>query len=310
MNRSHGLQCLAWALVVSLCAAGTAAGAPLAIGMLGDSLTGGDGSAFGEYPNWVTQLAANGQFTVPSGANAAVGGAVVAVVVIMGCNDAVNLIAGGESTSTYIATVVSDIEGGLSSIHTSAPGVHRIMATVPDVMVTLSIQAYVAAHGISAATVATDEAAIQSANSQLIAFGIANHIPILDLYASSATVAPPAPSSPVSFLGHQPLTLAGYSFYNDHYTNPSNVTFNTSGLFSLADQFHPGPVIHGLIANQGITAANYFGSGLTLMSDQQLVQNALGGSLPASGPTFFNVTPYVIPEPSSRALALGGLAIV
>jgi lysophospholipase L1-like esterase len=298
--------------------------------MLGDSLTGGDGSAFGEYPNWVTQLAANGQFTVPSGANAAVGGAVVAnlsgqfssapfqavlpslndVVVIMGGNDAVSLIAGGESTSTYIATVVSDIEGGLSSIHTSAPGVHRIMATVPDVMVTLSIQAYVAAHGISAATVATDEAAIQSANSQLIAFGIANHIPILDLYASSATVAPPAPSSPVSFLGHQPLTLAGYSFYNDHYTNPSNVTFNTSGLFSLADQFHPGPVIHGLIANQGITAANYFGSGLTLMSDQQLVQNALGGSLPASGPTFFNVTPYVIPEPSSRALALGGLAIV
>ena len=230
------------------------------------------------------------------------------VVVIMGGNDAVNLITGGESTSTYISTVVSDIEGVLNSIHTAAPGANRIVATVPDVMITPAIQSYVSSSGIPAATIAAAEAAIQSANSQLISFALANHIAVLDLYAESATVIPPAPSSPVSLLGHQPLTLAGYNFYNDHYTNPSNVSFSTSGIFAIGDQFHPGSAVHGLLANEVLLAANRFGAGLSPMSDQQIVQNALGGSLPGGGPTYFNVSPYVIPEPSSYALAVIALA--
>src|SRR5436190_24234358 len=48
-------------------------GSPLRIGILGDSLSAGDGSANGEAPNWHTQLEANGLITIGSTANQAVG---------------------------------------------------------------------------------------------------------------------------------------------------------------------------------------------------------------------------------------------
>jgi lysophospholipase L1-like esterase len=290
--------------------------ATLTMGVLGDSMSAGTGSSYGEFPNWLTQLSNAGKFTLPSGADAAVGGARVAyltgqfnssgfqaalpslnyAVVIMGGNDATAMGLDPSTIPTFIHDVVADIASVMNAIHTANPAAHRIVATVPDVFVTLLVQQYVAQLGITPGQISAAEAAIQVANSQIIAFAINNQIPVIDLYAATATVTPLLPSAQTGLIASGSVVIDGYTFST------------TTGLFS-SDKFHPGPIVQGLLANMVIGAADKgYAAGLSALSDQTLVQTV--GKKPVGGPTFYNVSPYVlVPEPSSLVLAGTALAL-
>lgn len=112
-----------------------------------------------------------------------------------------------------------------------------------------------------------------------------NGIPVLD------------PFRLIDEVGTQPLTLAG-------------VTTAVADLFP-DDGFHPSSLVHGLTANMYIDAADRgYGAMLDPLSDQQIVSNA--GLIPLiAGPTFFDVSPYVIvPEPSGLAIAASSLLVL
>src|SRR5262249_35656642 len=90
----------------------------------------------------------------------------------------------------------------------------------------------------------------------------------------------------------------------------AGVTTAVTDLYS-ADGFHPTALLHGLTANMFIDAAlRGYGVSLGPLSDQEIVSNA--GLIPlGAGPTFFDVSPFVIvPEPPTLALALPGMAIL
>lgn len=284
--------------------------APIRLGIMGDSISATDGSTNGEYPNWHTQLSAAGRVVVAPGSNQAVVGATssdlapqqsaIASLVqagqldysalVVGGNDAVaygyGLVLGGDPSglpTSFSDGVVANIDATLAAIG-SAGAVHQIVANIPDVVASPLVQSIVQSSGISPQVVQQFEAAIDYTNGLIAAHALAEGIPVLDLFALSQHVT-----------AQPPLTLAG-------------VTIDT---LSAPDGFHPAPIVHGLVANMFIEAANLaYGAGLEPLSDQQLLQNAGFTPLPG-GPTYFDVSPYVIvPEPSAILLALAGCAIV
>ncbi len=73
----------------------------------------------------------------------------------------------------------------------------------------------------------------------------------------------------------------------------------------LSDGFHPGTVVHGIMANMFIEALNMgYGLAIPLLSDQEILETA--GIEPGTPPgvtTYLDVSPYVIvPEPGVAAL--------
>ena len=138
---------------------------PQALGIVGDDISAGTGSATLDSPNWVTQLApsnGSGEFSVGARANQATGGAAASslstqdsaietvsglndVVVMIGENDAVALAQGPQSAtaqSDFVTTIVSEIEGAISNLLSGLPNTtHLIVATIPDVFVTPEVQA-------------------------------------------------------------------------------------------------------------------------------------------------------------------------
>ncbi len=212
-------------------------------------------------------------------------------VVIMGGNDSTAMGLDPSTIPTFIHDVVADIASVMNAIHTANPAAHRIVATVPDVFVTPLVQQYVTQLGISPGQISAAEAAIQVANSQIIAFAINNQIPVIDLYA--ATVTPPPPSAQTGLITSGLVVIDGYTFST------------TTDLFS-SDNFHPGPIVHGLLANMVIgVAAQGYAAGLTANA------RANGGQNPRRGTDVLNVSPNVlVPEPSSVVLAGLALAMV
>lgn len=282
------------------------AAAPLRLGVLGDSISAGNGSDFGSNPNWVTQLSKSGAFSVGKLGNQAVGGATstdvlndqlpaiqaqVAAgqldysVLLIGANDAAYAAAdyldSGDLDST-IQTLIGTVVGNVKTILTSvaaAGSVHQIVATVPDQTVSPLVKSLFTQYNATPAQIASIRSGIQTINSEIKEFALARNIPVIDLFTSSDDL------TAVS-----PLTLAGVNY---------------TSVFA-SDGYHPAAVSHGLIANMVIDAANrQFHAGALRISDQQIVRNT--GRTPRTvGPTYFNVSPYTllaVPEPSSAALA-------
>ncbi len=79
----------------------------------------------------------------------------------------------------------------------------------------------------------------------------------------------------------------------------------------LSDGFHPGTVMHGLMANMFMYAVNSaYGTTLAPLSEQDILLNA-GVTSPASGPTYFDVSRFVIvPEPTAALLMMLGVPLL
>ncbi|MCC7084679.1 MAG: hypothetical protein IT427_06700 [Pirellulales bacterium] len=283
---------------------------PLRLGMMGDSVSAGNGSANGEFPNWHTQLATVGRVTVGPTANQAVDGAsssdlahqqgpiaglvqtgqLDASVLILGGIDAVQvgygLVLGGDPAglpSILSDRVVPSIAATIAEIG-NAGAVQQVVANIPDIVLSPLVQAVVQSSGTSPQVVAQFESAIGYTNQRIAADVLARGIPVLDLFRLGRDLA--ASSS---------LTLGGVTI---------------ADLFA-PDGFHPAPIMHGLIANLFIEAMNRaYDAELEPLSDQQLLENA--GYTPLSGgPTYFDVGPYVIvSEPGTNGLAILASAII
>ena len=63
-----------------------------------------------------------------------------------------------------------------------------------------------------------------------------------------------------------------------------------------SDGIHPGPVFTGLLANLFINAVNRrYGTTFAPMTDQAIL--TASGYTPATGSTYYDITPYVIMPP-------------
>jgi lysophospholipase L1-like esterase len=275
------------------------------LGIMGDSLSFGDGSDYSENPNWHTQIENAGMVAIGPTANQAVDGAttldlaaqsqpIIALVqaqqldysaIVMGSNDAANMTADLVLNHIPIPAafsfgIVQRIGAAIVALEAADPShhVHQIVANIPDITRTPALQSLAAFLNVSPQDVDAIRQAIFSTNLQIEALARQHDIPVLDLFKF------------IDEVGGQPLTLAG-------------VTTAVADLYP-ADGFHPSPLIHGLTANMFIDAADLgYGATLDPLSDQQIASNA--GLTPLeAGPTFFNVSPYVIlPEPPSAVLA-------
>ena len=274
------------------------------VGILGDSISAGNGSAFGEFPNWHTQLSNAGQFQVEL--NAAAGGATTGnlvaqragiislvganqldySVLIMGGNDFASFggfnIATGGNPLPLVNSVVSNIQNTIMAIAASG-NVRQIVANVPDVTTSPLVQNNASSFGVTPLGLLALSNAIATANAQIEVFAISQSVPVLDLFGLSQDLA-----------ANVPLQLAGVNF---------NMIF-------APDDFHPAPVVHGLLANLFISAAQLgYGDTMLPLSDQTIVTNVSGTPLLA-GPTYYDVSAYVlIPEPQTFTLALTAVAL-
>lgn len=303
--RLHRIVLIALGLATWTIAVADARAAIVQLGIMGDSLSFGDGSDYAENPNWHTQLENAGLVAVGPTANQAADGAttadlaaqsqpIIALVqaqqldysaIVMGSNDAASMAANLVLNqipipADFSSAVAERIGDTIASLEAADPSHHlrQIIANIPDITRTPALEALAAALNVSPQDVDSIRQAIVSTNLQIEALARQHGIPVLDLFKF------------IDEVGDQPLTLAG-------------VTTSVTDLYP-ADGFHPSPLIHGLTANMFIDAADLgYGATLDPLSDQQIVTNA--GLTPlAAGPTFFDVSPYVIvPEPSSAVLA-------
>jgi lysophospholipase L1-like esterase len=285
---------------------GEARSAILQLGIMGDSLSFGDGSDYQQNPNWHTQLENGGRVAIGPTANQSADGATTAdlavqsqpiialvqaqqldySVIEIGSNDAANM------TSDLIlnhlpipgdfsSVIVQRVGNTIAALGAADPShhLHQIVANIPDITRTPALESLAVYLGVSQQDVNSIRQAIFETNTQIEALALQDGIPVLDLFKL------------IDEVGVQPLTLAG-------------VTTSVADLYP-ADGFHPSALLHGLTADMFIDAANRgYAAGLDPLSDQLIVSNA--GLTPlAVGPTFFDVSPYVIvAEPQGVVLAL------
>ncbi len=282
------------------------------LGILGDSLSFGDGSDYGQNPNWHTQLENAGRVAIGPTANQAADGATTAdlaaqiqpilalvqaqqlaySVLEMGSNDAtsmaIDLVLNHiPIPADFSMTVAQRVTSTMTALAAADPShhLHQIVANIPDIVETPALQSAIVFLGVSQQDVNSIRQTIINTNALIEAHALQSGIPVLDLFKLLDDV------------GTQPLTLAG-------------VTTAVADLFP-DDGFHPSSLIHGLTANLFIDAADRgYGAMLDPLSDQEIVSNS--GLVPlTAGPTFFDVSPYVIvPEPSSIAIAASSLLVL
>jgi lysophospholipase L1-like esterase len=181
----------------------------------------------------------------------------------------------------FSSTVAQRVTSTMAALAAADPSHHlqQVVANIPDIIQTPALQSAIVFLGVSPQDVNAIRQTILDTNALIEVQALQNGIPVLDLFKL------------IDEVGTQPLTLAG-------------VTTAVADLFP-DDGFHPSSLIHGLTANMFIDAADRgYGATLDPLSDQEIVSNA--GLVPLiAGPTFFDVSPYVIvPEPSSAALTL------
>jgi lysophospholipase L1-like esterase len=276
------------------------------LGIMGDSLSFGDGSNYGQNPNWHTQLENGGRVAIGPTANQAADGATTAdlatqsqpilalvqaqqldySVIEMGSNDAtsmaIDLVLNHiPIPADFSSTVAQRVTSNMAALAAADPAhhLHQLVANIPDIIQTPALQSAIVFLGINPQDVNAIRQTILDTNALIEAQALQDGIPVLDLFRL------------IDEVGTQPLTLAG-------------VTTAVADLFP-DDGFHPSSLIHGLTADMFIDAADRgYGATLDPLSDQEIVSNA--GLVPLiAGPTFFDVSPYVIvPEPSSAALTL------
>jgi lysophospholipase L1-like esterase len=282
--------------------------APISMAVMGDSIN----LLTPTYDtSWVVQLQNAGAITahdfaadgaisddvvnsqLPSVVSLAQAGQITDSVLVVGANDfgpygpnAADIFLYGADPTPVVDNFVSNVEDVLSSIAAANPGVHQVVANIPDIAVTPLAQLLISEYGIPAANVAAGRNAIISANQQIDAYALAHHIPVIDLFKAADVLSP-----------LYPWTFGGHTF---------STMFASNGFDLLTQP-------EGIIANAMSTAFNFgFGQNLPMFSDQQIVTTS--GFTPNSATTFYNAAQFVItpaPEPSSMALlALGAASLV
>lgn len=292
------------AVIILACVATPAPAAIVQLGILGDSLSYTDGSDYGQQPNWHTQLETAGRVAIGPTANQSADGATTAdlaaqssaiislvqaqqldfSVIAIGSNDATQMTIDFALNHVPIPADFSTVLAGriaatISALEAADPGhhLHQIIANIPDITRTPALESVAAQLNISPQDIDAVRQAIINANSMVEATARAHGIPVLDLFKFLDDV------------GTQPLALAG-------------IMSAPADLYS-SDGFHPGPLLHGLTANIFLDAARRgYGISLDPLSDQDIASNA--GLTPlAAGPSYFDVSPFVIvPEPPTAAM--------
>lgn len=295
--RSKGRFHLSFALMVASCAFLTipSEAATFRVAVMGDSISAGSSST-----NWIGQLKPTGAFTFT---NKAVGGATSSTVVSGQLASVVSLAAGGQidasvlmiggndatsnigfvtsgNTQQFINIYYNNVKQVIDSISAANPSVKQVFVNMPDVTLTPLVQSYATQYGFTQQQLAALSDAIHQTNQAIDAYVLSKGIPIVDFGGASPDL-----------LAAFPLTLGGATF-----TTPF-----------ASDNFHPAPVVQGLLANLVDTAFNLgYGLSLPILSDQQIARNA--GKTPNNLTTYFDVSPFVlVPVPEASPLILVGV---
>jgi len=191
---------------------------------------------------------------------------------------------------TFIDSLLNDITTAVDATLAANPNVHMILTTVPDLGDTPQYRAQYT----NASRRADVTAVVNEVNQQILALAAQHNFPVVDLQAmGQLAVSPPALAGVTLLAGGSP---SGASLY-------------------LSDKFHPGTVANGWLANAYLLAAHLaYGDAIAPISDQTILTRA-GLSPTVAGPTYFDVSPFVIytpvPEPGTAALAvIGSVALV
>ena len=184
------------------------------------------------------------------------------------------------AVQSFMNTVVGNITSAVNATLAENASVHMILTTIPDVGVTpLDKANYPVASQRAEVT-----QVIQAVNNRIINLAAQHHMPVLDLQKlANVTLTPP--------------TVAGITMI-DAGGKTGNYEF-------LNDNFHPGTVLQGIMANAYLAADQIaYGDTIAPVSDQVILASA-GLTPTGPTPTYFNVAPYIIfaPEPSTFVLA-------
>ncbi len=293
-------------VVVYLSSLSTVDAAPVSMAVMGDSLN----LLTPTYDtSWVVQLVNAGAITqhdvafdgattgdvvsaqLPSVVSLAHQGTITDSVLIVGANDfgpygpnAQTIFLGG-NPQPVIDSVVSNIETVITSIAAANPGVHQVIANIPDITVTPLMQQLFVTYGATQADIQAGRDAIITANNEIQQFALAHGVAVVDLFKAADVL---VPLYPWTFGGHTFSTMfAGNQF--DILTQPE-----------------------GLIANSvSLAFDEAFGQNLPIFSDQQIVTAA--GFVPSGSTTYYDTAQFVItPEPATcwlAALASVGLMV-
>ena len=284
-------------IIVPLFSTLTVHAAPVSMAVMGDSLN----LLTPTYDtSWVVQLQNAGAITahdlavdgaasssvvsgqLPSAVSLAQNSQITDSVLIVGANDVADdssIFFGGNATPLF-NSIVANLETVTNSVATANPGVHQVIANIPDITVTAAVLQFAAADGVTAAELAAVRNDIAAANVQIDAYALARGIPVLDLFKAADVLIP-----------MYPWTFGGHTF---------STIFASNG-FDIQTQ------PEGLLSNMVATAFDErYGQNLPIFSDQQIVTTS--GFTPNSATTFYNVQPFVIlPEPSTIVLAILGM---
>lgn len=136
-------------------------------------------------------------------------------------------------------------------------------------------------------------------NARLEAAASARGVPVLDIAWLGNYLAQLAANG-------QPLVIGGFQMDTTDYTPSSQESAGTpiNPVDVWGDEQHFGGVAQGLLANMFIDAVDQtYSAGISPFSDQELLANA-GLTAPDVGPTYFDVSKYIIyPTPTISSLS-------
>lgn len=187
---------------------------------------------------------------------------------------------------SFVNSVVGDIRTAVDATLAANPDVKMILTTVPDLGDTPIYRSQYA----NASRRADVTSVVDAINAQIVALAAEHQFPVVDLQG-------------LGQLSLNPPSLAGVTML------PGGTA--SEATMYLSDRFHPGTVANGMLANAYLLAAHLaFGDAIVPISDQTILARA-GLTPTVAGPTYFDVSPYVIytpvPEPATFALAICGL---
>ncbi|MBN1345514.1 MAG: hypothetical protein JXQ73_22670 [Phycisphaerae bacterium] len=203
--------------------------------------------------------------------------------------------ADGQDPIVIVPGMVSDSQEAIETIWGtvgSPNGRQMIIATAPEIMGTP------AATTLSALILEGSDVLYRNAclqyNTALKAIAAERAIPVIDMVPFlDDLLGPPGSRNDAFLIGGVEIDLRQPPPQGD-----PNFAF-------LSDGYHPGTVVHGLLANLFIEALNQgFGADVPLLSDQEILAAAdIPNPLPPGTETFYDVSAYIIvPEPFSAAL--------
>ena len=194
---------------------------------------------------------------------------------------------------SFEKSVIANITQSVTETVAANPNVHMILCTIPDIGVTPSYEAA----DPSATQRAADTKVVEAINAQIIALATKEGFPVVDMFSFSNQI-----TSQTTFAGVSMKDIGG-DVGNDMF---------------LSDNFHPGTVLQGLLANAILLAdSEAYGDSVLPLSDQTIAENA-GLTPKGISPTYYNVAPEVIytnpntavPEPSTLVLAAFGIICI